>query len=62
MVLILLVVGLGLALLIWLWKGPVQNTVTAMKRNGSSTVEAYGVILFITSAMGISIYLIMSIL
>lgn len=62
MVLILLAVVLGLGILVWLWKGPVQNTVTAMKRNGSSAAEAYGIILFLTSAMGIGIYLIASII
>ncbi|MEL7833711.1 hypothetical protein [Fodinibius sp. Rm-B-1B1-1] len=62
MVLILLAVVLGLGLLIWLWKGPVKNTVTAIKRNGSSAAEAYGIILFLTSAMGFSIYLIATIL
>jgi hypothetical protein len=62
MVLILLVIVLGSGLLMWLWKGPVQNIVAAMQRNGSSTAEAYGIIIFISSVLGVIIYLIATII
>ncbi|NIT60880.1 MAG: hypothetical protein GWN00_33130 [Aliifodinibius sp.] len=58
MVFILLAIVLGLALLIWIWKVPIQKTVDAMKKNGSSTVEAYSVIVILLSIVAGSVYMI----
>lgn len=53
---------MGAALLIWLWKVPVTKTVEAMKKSGSSTFEAYTVIVILLIGAGAAIYMINSII
>ncbi len=58
MVIIILSIALGGAALIWLWKVPVQKTVKAMKKNGSSAVEAYSVVVILLLIMACTVYMI----
>jgi hypothetical protein len=57
MVFILLAIVLGLALLVWIWKVPIQKTVGAMKKNGSSAIEAYSVIILLLLMMAGTVYM-----
>lgn len=58
MVLILLVVVLGIALLVWLWKVPIQKMVGAMQKNGSRAAEAYAVVGLLGGATVLAVYVI----
>lgn len=60
---VLLLVGIILACgaLIWLWKVPVKNLVTAMKKSGSSMVEAYTVLFLLTAGIALVIYMIVEV-
>lgn len=62
MVLLLLAVVLGAAVLIWLWKVPIQKMVSALKKNGSSAFEAYAFVAIIFMMMGGTGYLMFRIL
>ncbi|MDZ7658253.1 hypothetical protein [Fodinibius sp.] len=58
MVIIILSIVLGVAALIWFWKVPIQKTVRAMKKNGSSAVEAYSVVFILMLIAVFTIYMI----
>lgn len=58
MVIILLSIVLGIAALIWVWKVPIQKTVSAMEKNGSSTVEAYSIVVILLVVMAGTVYMI----
>lgn len=58
MVLIILSIVLGSAVVVWLWKVPIQKTVKAMKKNGSSAVEAYSVLAIFIIVMAGTAYMI----
>lgn len=58
MVLLLIGIILGSAVLVWLWKVPVQKLVNSMKKNGSSTFEAYAVVTLLFGGTAAVIYLI----
>ena len=58
MVIIILSIVLGIAALIWIWKVPIQKTVSAMKRNGSSAVEAYSVLVILLLLITGTVYMI----
>jgi hypothetical protein len=58
MVIIILSIVLGIAALIWIWKVPIQKTVSAMKRNGSSAVEAYSVVVILLLLITGTVYMI----
>lgn len=62
MVLILIAIVLAVAALIWLWKVPVKKTVQAMKRNGSSTGEAYLVVALLFGGAAVMVYMIVSVI
>ncbi|WP_445665222.1 hypothetical protein [Fodinibius sp. AD559] len=49
---------LGSAALVWIWKVPIQKTVNAMKRNGSSAVEAYSVLAILSLITAGTVYMI----
>lgn len=61
---ILIIIGIVLAclFLIWLWKGPVKTFVDSMKKNGSSTFEAYAILLLIFGGSVLTIYMIMEVI
>lgn len=61
MVLVILAIVLGGAALIWLWKVPIQKTVHAMKKNGSSAVEAYSVVVILLLITAGTIYMIVQV-
>lgn len=58
MVLLIVAVILGLGFLVWLWKVPVKKMVEAMKESGSSSLEAYLVVLLLVGALTAAIYMI----
>lgn len=58
MVLIILSIVLGSAALIWFWKVPIQKTVKAMKKNGSSALEAYSVVVILLLLIVCTVYMI----
>jgi hypothetical protein len=58
MVLIILSIVLGGAALVWIWKVPIQKTVSAMKKNGSSAVEAYSVVAILFIIVVFTVYMI----
>jgi hypothetical protein len=49
---------LGVALLVWLWKVPVKKMVTAMKKSGSSSFEAYFMVFLLTGGLAFAVYMI----
>lgn len=61
MVLIFIAILLGIAFLVWLWKGPLKKTVKAMKESGSSTAEAYIIITLLTAGLAVTIYMIFTV-
>ena len=58
MVLLILAVVLGAAGLAWLWKVPIMTMVRAMKKNGSSSFEAYLVVFLLIGGLGLAVYMI----
>ncbi len=58
MVLLITAIILGLAFLIWLWKVPVKKVVDAMKESGSSTFEAYFIVLLLAGVIAVTVYMI----
>ena len=58
MVIIILSIILGIAALLWIWKVPIQKTVSAMKKNGSSAFEAYSVVVILLLLMTGTVYMI----
>lgn len=56
MILVILGIGLGLALLAWLWKVPIQKLVTSMVESGSHPAEAWFIVFFLFAALGLAIY------
>lgn len=57
MVLIFIALLLGIAFLVWLWRGPVNNFVGAMKDEGGSALEAYVVLFLLVGGLGFAVYL-----
>jgi len=49
---------LGMALLVWLWKVPINKMVTAMKESGSSAFEAYFVVFLLAGGLAFAVYMI----
>lgn len=58
MVVVILSIVLAIAGLVWIWKVPIKKTVSAMKKNGSSTVEAYSVVVLLLLLMSGTVYMI----
>ena len=58
MIILIGAIILGIVLLLWFWKVPVQNIVTAMKQNGSSAFEAYTVIVLLIAGLAATVYVI----
>jgi hypothetical protein len=58
MVLLITAIILGLAFLIWLWKVPVKKIVDAMIKSGSSTFEAYFIVMLLVGAIAVTVYMI----
>ncbi len=58
MVLILLAIVFSAALLVWLWKVPIQRMVGAIQKNGSSAAEAYAVVGLLGGATVLAVYVI----
>lgn len=57
MILLLIGIILGCAALIWLWKVPVKKLVNSMKKNGSSSFEAYSVVLLLFGGIVFAVYM-----
>lgn len=53
---------LGCAALVWLWKVPVKKLANSMKKSGSSTFEAYTVIILLTASISFAIYMIVKVI
>jgi hypothetical protein len=62
MVLLLVGVVLGCAAVVWLWKVPVKKLANAMKKSGSSSFEAYTVILLLSAGIAFAIYMIVEVI
>lgn len=57
MVMILAAVVIGILALIWFWKVPLTGIVNALKRGGSSTFEAYFIVVFLFAGAATAIYM-----
>lgn len=53
-----MIVLLGIAALIWLWKVPLKKLIKSLKESGSSTFEAYVIAAFVLGGMAFAIYMI----
>lgn len=58
MVLLLVGIVLGCAALVWIWKVPVKKLVNAMRKSGSSSFEAYAVVILLMVGIAFTIYMI----
>lgn len=61
MILLIVAILLGAAALIWLWKVPLKNVVEAMKKNGSSAIEAYVTVGIVIGGLGLAVYMIIQV-
>ncbi len=61
MILLIVAILLGAAGVVWLWKGPIKSLVEAMKKNGSSALEAYVTIFIVTAGLGFAVYMILQV-
>lgn len=61
MVLLLVGIVLGCAALVWIWKVPVKKLVNSMKKNGSSSFEAYFIVILLTAGIAFTIYLLVEV-
>lgn len=61
---VLIIIGLvfGIGMLVWIWKVPVSKTVNSLKEEGSSTFEAYLVVMLFFIVTIITVYLLIRIL
>lgn len=57
MVMILAAIVIGILVLIWFWKVPLTGMVNALKKGGSSTFEAYFVVLILFVGAIATIYM-----
>lgn len=57
MVMILAAVVIGILVLIWFWKVPLRGMVNALKKGGSSTFEAYFVVILLFGGAIAAIYM-----
>jgi len=62
MVLLIVAILLGVAGLVWLWKVPIMKMVKAMKRNGSSSLEAYLTVFIVMGGLGLAVYMIFKVI
>lgn len=62
MVLLIVAVVLGIAGLVWLWKVPIMKMVKAMKKNGSSSLEAYITVVIVMGGLGLAVYMIFKVI
>lgn len=58
MIILIGAVLLGIVALIWLWKVPVKKMVKALKKNGSTSFEAYFIVAVLIGGLALTIYLI----
>lgn len=58
MVIVILSIVLAIAALVWIWEVPIKKIVSAMKKNGSSAVEAYSVVVILLLLMTGTVYMI----
>lgn len=57
MIFVIIGIVLGLALLLWIWKVPIKKSVDALRKNGSSTFEAYFLVFLMVAGSAVIIYL-----
>lgn len=62
MVLLLIGIALGFALLIWLWKVPIKKLVSSMEEGGSSSFEAYTIVLILVAGLSFAIYMLSAVI
>ncbi|SMO78944.1 hypothetical protein [Fodinibius sediminis] len=62
MILILIAFAVGVVMLVWFWKVPVQGLVRALERGGSSTFEAYMVVVLLGGGLAAFVFVIYSIM
>ncbi|MCW9709088.1 hypothetical protein [Fodinibius salsisoli] len=53
---------IGMLALFWLWKVPISGMVTALKKGGSGTFEAYTIIVLLVGGSAAVIYMVWEVL
>jgi hypothetical protein len=62
MILIIVAIFLGIAGLLWLWKGVISKSAGSLQDSGSGKKESYVIIFLVTAVLVTALYLVLAVL